>query len=140
MSENLEQHRRELDATYEVLAGLRTVAEHELDDGVAQWRAIAELRDGLRALSNRVGALTLSLADDNTRHSVGAEQRFVGASLLVVNLEADPPIVLGSLVEAGDETVSYSEAGDIRRVVARDTVALVSPTAAARLTRRVGRR
>lgn len=135
MSDTLEQHRRELDATFELLVALRSVGDKSLEVDRALGRQIAELREELRALSNRIEAIARRDLDDNARHSMRADLRLGTDSLVVVDLEPDPPVTLGALLVTGDETVGYVDADGVTRTIARDRVALVSPIAAGRLAR-----
>lgn len=135
MSDTLEQHRRELDATFELLVALRSVGDKSLEVDRELGRQIAELRSELRALSNRIEAIARRDLDDNARHSMRADLRLGTDSLVVVDLEPDPHVTLGALLVTGDETVGYVDGDGVTRTIARDRVALVSPIAAGRLAR-----
>lgn len=63
-------HRAELDAIIAALTSIRDYATADAADSTNLWAAIGELQDDVRALSNRVGALTESLRGRDLLHSV----------------------------------------------------------------------
>lgn len=70
MSDDLAQHRRELDAALAAITSIGDVATAQQAHDRRVWVAIDELRDDLRALANRIEGLARRPADENGDHSV----------------------------------------------------------------------
>jgi hypothetical protein len=138
-SDSLDQHRRELDATYAALDAIREHAHAAAALDRTTWAAIAELRDELRAVTNRVEALTRAV-DAASRRGIGAALPVDLDELVVVNLEGEPlPEVVGVYLDTVEDGVRYW-ASDGRTVAAPvDCVRVMSRRELRETRRKAGR-
>jgi len=91
--------------------------QNDVDGGLAE--ELAALRRELRALAVTVEALTLEVVADAGGHSVAVRKALGPEAFLVVNVEADPPELVGTYRRTVQNSVEYrDELGHIRHAPA----------------------
>lgn len=109
----------------EALTTVRDYMRADLDESRRTWEAIAELRDELHALSNRVETLTRGLLDDGREHSRRAGLREVVEPLVVVSMEGDLPEVVGTYLRTAEDAVWYLSSVGVQTFAPADCVRIV---------------
>lgn len=135
----LDRHRRELDATFGTLKAMRDHAHVVAENSVAVAATIAELRAEIRAVANRVEALTRSVGANGGEHSLRAVPPAVGFDLVVVDVESDEPELLGSYLRTVEDVVEYVNADNLVRSAPADCVKVATVRELPRILREAAR-
>lgn len=133
--ENLDQHRRELDATFEALKSVRATLEVDaaiIGDVIAE---LAALGRRVAELEGVVAVLQAPVELDAGRHSRGVGAALVSEPFVVVNMESDEREVVGTYLRTVEDTVEYrDELGHVCHAP-EDCVEVVGRTRLAELRR-----
>lgn len=133
--ENLDQHRRELDATFEALKSVRATLEVDaavIGDVIAE---LAALGQRVARLEGLVAALDAPVELDAGRHSRGVGAAIVSEPFVVVNMESDEREVVGTYLRTVEDVVEYrDELGNVRHAPV-DCVEVTGPNRLAELRR-----
>lgn len=129
-SPELRALQHQLGLQLEALGSVREYLVLDLDDSRKTWEAIAELRDELHALANRVENLTRRLADDGREHSRRVVRAALAEPLVVVNLESEPPAIIGNYLGTREDTVDYVDPERGISHAPADCVAIYTPARA----------
>lgn len=135
----LARHRRELDAHFEILKTVREYLAIDAAESSSTAAAIAELRAEIRAVANRVEALTRSVGANGGEHSIRAVPPAVGFDLVVVDVESDEPELLGSYLRTVEDVVEYVNADNLVRSAPADCVKVATVRELPRILREAAR-